>query len=277
MKESVFEFSSYKSYLLASTGGKSARRGEKMALARASKCQPTYISQVLYGKAELSLEQAERLNHYFAHGKEEALYFLLLVQKGRAGTQPLRNIFEAQLEDMLAKRLDLTERLGKKTTLGLEEQATYYSSWQYAAVHIALTIPRLQTKESLSRYLSVPKSRIIEILDFLESVGLAQKLGSKYGPGESEIRLGKDSPNIIKLHSNWRLRAIESLERESVSELHYSGVVSLSREDALTVKSIFLEAIRESTAKIRASKEEELRCISIDFFSVEKSPIEIDA
>lgn len=270
MAKQVFDCLSYKEYLIERVGGKRSRSGEKIALARAAKCQPTYVSQVLFGRAHISLEQADRMNEYLHHTKDEGLFFLLLVQKNRAGTKSLEKIFQDQMDSLLAKRLVLTERLGEKTKLSLENQATYYSSWQYAAVHIALTMPGLQVREKLAAFLNISPNRVNDILEFLLQVGLAQELEGIYKTGSAEIRLGKNSSNIIRHHSNWRQQAIESLERESLEDLHYSAVVSLSKEAIGKIKNILLDSIKECTEVIRPSPEENLFCVNVDFFNLDK-------
>lgn len=269
-EKSVFEFKSYKSYLEAKTGEPGTRKGLKASLAKAADCQPTYISQVLHGKAHLSLEQAEKLNRHFSHSKEERQFFLLLVQKERAGTTSLRDHFDEGIRELLDRRLVLTKRLGAKVVLDQLSQSTYYSSWIFAAVHIALTIPELRTREALSNHLAVPIAKITETLEFLISVNLALQVGSEFHVGESQIRLGNDSKNILKHHSNWRIQALESFDRESLTDFHYSGVVSLSTADVIRVKNLFLEVVKDSQAIVKDSKEEALYSIGIDFFTLKK-------
>ncbi len=268
--KSLFSFSNYKSYLEAKTGAEGTRKGVKAAMAKSLSCQPTYISQVLHGKAHLSLEQAEILNGFFSHSKEEGFFFLVLVQKDRAGTKALREFFQEQIEEALRKRLVLTMRLGPKEVLSEVHQATYYSSWIYAAIHIALTIPELRTRESLASYFNLPVRRITEALDFLQLTGLVVVAKNGFEATKAQIRLGNDSKNILKHHTNWRLQAAEALDREQLADLHYSGVVSLSKSDVVKVKSIFLESIKDSQAVVRDSKEEELCAVVIDFFGLRK-------
>lgn len=63
---------------------------------------------------------------------------------------------------------------------------------------------------------------------------------------------------------------MEALERETNNDLHYSAVVSLSREDAIQIKNRILDEIRDTQAIIKASKEEELYVYDIDFFSLRR-------
>lgn len=239
-------------------------------MARALKCQSTYISQVLYDRAHLSLEQAELLGDFLGHSREEAHYFLLLVQRDRAGTKRLEHYFTDQIEEILARRLVLTERLGSKNQLSKEDQSIYYSSWHYSAVHVALTVPELRNAKAISQFFRIPLKRIGDVLEFLCQSGLTKKTGSEYLVGDVQIRLGNSSHNIIKHHTNWRNQAVESLDREHPTDLHYSGVVSLSREDVVKIKNQILEFIKDTIGTIRKSKEETVYSYCIDFFDVQK-------
>lgn len=267
---SLYEYKSYKEYLGSLAGPRNERSGHRAAMAKALRCQPTYISQVLYGNAHLSLEQAEQLSEHLGFTRDEKQFFILMIQKDRSGTKSLESFFNEQMQELLRKRMILTERLGTKTVLSEAQQTVYYSSWQYAAIHIALTIPELQTASSLSENFRISKSRLNTILDFLLSAGLAKQEGSRYLTGDVQVRVGNSSPNIIKHHANFRHQAIDSLERETLQDLHYSGVVSLSKEDAVKIKDETLKFIQGALKTIRASKEEELFCLNIDFFNLKK-------
>lgn len=271
MDKDIFKFSSYKAYLRLRTGGVGRKTGSKSALARALSCQATYISQVLHGHAHLSLEQAEMANGFFTHTKDESTYFLLLVQKERAGTVSLARFFQEQMDEIHNRRLVLTSRLGVKQMLNPEDQSIYYSSWIYAAVHIALTIPELRTRESLAEYLSLSVAKVTEVLEFLVSASLAVESEGSYQTGNSQIRLGKNSHNILKHHSNWRVQAIESLEREGLSDLHYSGVVSISTQDVMRIKNRILDMIGEIQETVRESKSQELCGIAMDLFKLQRN------
>lgn len=272
MNQSLFNYENYKSYLADRLGGKSERRGLKSKVALALGCQPTYISQVLHGVADLSLEQADALNSFLGHTSEEAHFFMLMVQRDRAGTVSLKKYFDRAIDEELAKRLNLTKRLGTQNTLTKEDQTRYYSSWHYAAIHIALTIPTLRSVSALSQYFKISNSKTLSVLNFLTEKGLAvlHKDG-RYLSGSNFIRLGNESPNIIRHHSNWRLSAISSLDREAPRDLHYSAVVSLSKKDVVKLKNKMLDEIKHMVAEIKDSKEEELYCYTLDFFSLGES------
>lgn len=273
MKKDVFEYSSYRGYLNDKLSSKGGRHGIKTKAAEHCQIQSAYLSNVLHGKADLNLEQADRLNSFLLHTEEEAHFLLLLLQKDRAGTVHLKKYFQNQIDDLKHKRLNLIQRLGEeKKQLTEEEKQKYYSSWIHAAIHIGSTIPELQNKRKLQSYLNIPTPKFIEALKFLEQSGLLiLDSVESIKPGPSIIRLGNNSHNIIKHHTNWRIQAIESLESESVADLHYSAVFSLSEKDVLTIKNKLLDDIKEIVEQVKPSSEETLYNFNIDFFNLKKS------
>jgi len=267
-QKAIFEYTDYKEYLRSKVGGPHQKKGVKSAIARALGCQPTYITHVLNAHANLSLEQAEAINTFFAHTKDESQMFLLMVLRDRAGTHTLKANFQEQIEQLQANRLVLTKRLGQRNTLTEEQRATFYSVWYFLAAQIGITIPSWRTHDALAANLGLPPARVSEILQFLCEVGLVQKSGNQFIPTETQIRLGKDSHHILKHHTNWRVKAIDSLEREAINDLHYSGVVSLSEKDVLRIKNLLLDQLKENLKIIGESKEEKLYGLNIDFYNL---------
>ncbi len=270
MSKSVFDFNKYIPYLEVVLDSKGKHRGRKTAAAVAMQIQPAYLSLILKGQADLNLEQAHALSTYLMHNEDESHFLLLLVQKDRAGTKSLRAYFQKQIDQVLKNRLILTERLGISDSLSEDEKQKYYSSWIYSAIHIAVTIPELQNKKSLCHFLNLKTEPFLKALNFLMTAGLVEQRGDILTTGRSIIRLGNNSYNIIKHHTNWRNQAIESLEREDLSDLHYSAVVSVSKKDVLVIKNQILDYIKNLVEVIKASKEESLCTLNIDFFNLDK-------
>jgi len=270
MKKDIFDYSDYKQYLQDFINSKpGGGRGWQARFAEKTGCRSAYISQVLNKDAYFSPEQAESLNELLGHSLEEGDFFLLLIQLGKAGSVQLKNRLKRQIDQIRQKRLVLKDRVDIKKTLSEVDQATYYSAWYYAAVHIASTISELQTKEALAKYFGFSGERISEIVAFLESVGLVESTHGKLKPGVSRLFLGSDSPMIARHHTNWRMRAIDSLDKGIKEDLHFSTVVSLASEDILKMKEYLVKSIESARAIVRESKaEEELYCFCLDYFRV---------
>ena len=269
-KREIFQYSDYKRYLsdfihaLPSKG-----HGFRSQMAKAAGCRVAFISQVLSGSLHLSLEQAESINALLEHTSEECDFFLLLTQFSRAGTPRLRERLGAQMERIRQKRLVLKDRVDIKTTLDPVSQATYYSSWHYAAVHILVTIQQFQTREAIRAHLQVPARKVSEVIDFLQSVGLVSSEGGRLKPGVTRLFLGSESPMISRHHTNWRMRAIDSLDQDAASNVHLSTLLSFSSADLLKLKEQVVRSIEETRGIARVSGPEEvLYCFNVDFFKV---------
>lgn len=269
MIKTLFDYLDYKTYLAEFIRTQPMKgRGFKAKLAQAMKCQSAYLSRVLNGNAHLSLEQAQMASMLIGHTKEEQKFFLLLVLHTRAGTRELRDEFHQQIEQTLQQRLNLKNRFNVKKTLSREDQMTYYSAWYYSAIHFLLTISEYQTREAIAQRLKLPLKKVSSILDFLVSIGLAAREGNHFKTGVSRIHLENDSPMISKHHSNWRMKAIQSVDQEEIDEMHYSAVVTIAKKDAVKIKSALIEAVERVRLMVKESKEEELFCYNVDFFKV---------
>jgi hypothetical protein len=108
----------------------------------------------------------------------------------------------------------------------------------------------------------------MEVLTFLETTGLVQRNGPRYEIGVTKINLSKDSPQIQRHHTNWRMQAINAINLNRSEDLHYSTVVSMAASDISRVKEILIKSIKECRKISRESQEEKVQTICIDFFGV---------
>lgn len=268
--KSVCDFNSYRDYLLERLGNPGKRTGLRLAAARAMKCHSTFVSQVLSGKSDLSLEHAALLNVFFSHTEEEASYFLLLLQRDRAGNSELRNYCETQLKTIRSRRNEIRSRLRDARTISEADEARFYGSWLHGAAHVAVSIPELQTKEALAEYFQLPIARISEVLEFLSQLDMIRYRDGRYDMNKNHFHLGPDSPHIARHHTNWRLKTVASLENRSLrnNNLHYSAVVTMSHADIQNVRKKLLQCLEENVTIIAGSPAEAAYVYCFDFFSL---------
>lgn len=268
-KISIYDYKSYRSYLLdwiaqTPAGG----RGQRKLMAQAIGCQTPFITQVLNGDYHFSMEQAEACARWLSLPIEEAEFFMLLVQKERAGTKSLMLFLERQIHARREAATQLTKRLQISESLTSEDQQQYYSSWQYPAVHMAMLVPELRTLESLHKYFAIPLPRLMTILDFLTQKKLVRLKDGKYEMLKPVLHLGRDSPLLPKHHANWRLRAIEAIDTAAPGNFHYSGVVALSKDDFDWAKMKLSATLEEIIERVRGSVDEKVGCLAMDLFSL---------
>lgn len=272
MDISVFDFTDYKAYIHKRTqkmGG--LARGFQSRMAEVIGCQKSFVTKVLAkeSKADFSLEQAEKLNPLLEHTQEEADFFLLLVQLGRAGTAGLREHVRNQMKYALNRRLQVKDKTQSKNVLSPEDHMQYYSAWYYGAIRVAVSVPQLQTPEALAKRFQLPLATVKGALQFLLSRGLVEKKGDHYAhASQSQLQVSSEHHMVNRHHANWRMRALSSLDKESSTDLHYSYVVTLSESDALRIRSILVKTLEDVMRRATPSKEESIYSFCLDYFEL---------
>jgi uncharacterized protein (TIGR02147 family) len=266
---SVYNFTSYKAYLLKKIEiGSSEERGFRTRLVEAVQCQSSYLSQVLNGKPDFTLEQAIRINQFFLHDKEESRYFILLVEFERAGSRELRSFFKEQIDDLQTARFNLKKRLKHDEEIPLESQHKYYSTWFYSAIHIALAIPELQSPLKIAQRLDLPEATVLQVIRFLEENGLVEVKKGTYHFTKKQVHLSRDSEFIQRHHINWRSKTLQAVEKNVSNDLHYSYVFAISQSDFEKVKEIFVKTLDEVLKVSAPSPSEELCALTLDCFKL---------
>ena len=143
----IYEFSDYRNYLVLTFKTLGVRQGHKLKAAQAIGVQPAYLSRILKGVADLSVEQAFDLADHLELSPNEKQLFLLLVQKERAGTHQLKSFFEDEIRVLKDKRKELKNLLESRGSLTSEEKAHYYSH-----SHIALIPNRQQSAHPCKKH-----------------------------------------------------------------------------------------------------------------------------
>lgn len=267
----IFDYTDYKAFLrdrLAEL--RSGGRGTQGRLAQAMNCQPAYLSMVLSGNGNLSLEQADRAAKFLGLATLEGDYLLALVQRERAGTASLQRRFSAELDRLRGERQNLSHRLTNLETLPDDVKAIFYSTWYYPAIHLMLTIPSKRTPTAMASYLRLPVETVAQVLEFLTRHGLAQASADGLIVGPSRLHLGTDSPFLAQSQKNWRQMSWQSLQRPRPDDFHYSSLISGSRRDLPIMREVMIQAIAELRKIIRTSQEEDLFCYNLDLFCLEQ-------
>ncbi|MEO0336310.1 MAG: TIGR02147 family protein, partial [Pseudomonadota bacterium] len=264
----IFEFLHYRDYLKSKLGGKGTRTGQRKVLSEHLKVHTTLISQIVLGKAELSLEQAEGTNAFFGHSQDESEYFILLVLKARAGTKALESRWQTKIQEMRSRYLNIGKRIEPEAEIDPRDQAQFYSSYLYSALHVLVSIPEFQNAESLAKLLNRSPNEINEKLDFLKRLGLVVEDKGQLNYGPQHIHLSSDSFLIHQHHNNWRLRAMHSIENPVKNDLHYSAALTLSQEDAYKIKDSMIQNLQDNIKVISKSKEEVAYVYCMDFFAL---------
>lgn len=265
----LFEEADYKKVLLIKIEENSAVRGYKTQLAHAAGCQKSFLSQVLYSHIHLTPDHALGIANFWKLSADERDYFLELVQRDRASSPALRGLAEARIREIRRRNQDLATRFQKTKPLEEAQQALYYSSWHWSAIHILLTVPNFRTAAAIARRLQLSEDFVVRCLENLKAMELIEQRGNEWQVTQNDIHLPQDSPLTAMNHSNWRNRAVADSQMRLPDSLHYTALHSLSRKDFEALKSMLMSFLDQSRKIVRESAEEELVCFCLDWFRVQ--------
>lgn len=264
----VWEFHTYRDYLVSRLGPEGSRSGARKEMAAAIQVHTTYVSQVLKGKAEFSLEQAEAINTFFGHTEDEGEYFISLLLKDRAGSPKLKARFENKIQRMRDARLNISQRLNVENAITEKDREKFYSSAIYGATHVLCSLPQFGNIESLAEALQLSRQRVAEIVEFLLRIGVLKRENDRLSPGSKHVHLGNESEMVLKHHTNWRMHAINNLQFLDRDDLHYSACLSISHEGAFIVKEAILETLKRVVEIVGKSEVETGYVLNFDFYKL---------
>mgnify|MGYP001432859607 CR=1 FL=1 len=265
---SVFDYSDYKEFVNSwiseqPKGG----HGQLRHLAKSLDVNSVVMSQVFRGNRELSLEHALSVAQFMGLSNIERDFFLLLVQKSRAGSFELKRVLEEQIESHRAKSQNLKNRV-KHEAFSENDKATFYSQWYYSAIRLGVSIEGLGSIGAIANYLNLNRALVAKVVEFLLENRLIVEEKKRLTMGPSITHVGHDSPFVNRHHSNWRLKGLQAMESLSDSDLFYTGPMALSNSAAKEIRKLLIELVEKSTKKASTSDSETLRCLNIDWFPV---------
>ncbi len=269
---SLFNFENYREYLqdhlrkLPKKG-----HGELSKMAKALGVHSTLMSLILSGDRELTLEQAFDLAKYLQLTDLETEYLSLLVQHARAGNHRYQGFILEKLEKIRREATQISKRFDHEKKLSEHDRTTFYSSWMYSALRLyASTAEDGKSVEELVDKFQLPRPKIIQLLEFLQSAGLVIKEKEKYKMGPQRTFLEFGSPHLLKHLSNWRMKALQRADELTEKELMFSSPISVSRADFQKIREQLADYIKQFSQIVKDSPAEDIACLNIDFFWIGK-------
>ncbi len=226
----------------------------------------TLLSQILNGKKDLSLEQADRLSEILNLSEQESEYFLLLVLHERAGSQNLRRKFKRRILEAQERSKNISSRLNVKNILSEEAKGKFYSSWTYSAVRNLTALQTMKSADEIAAKLDLPRELVQAIVEFLLEQGLCLQAEKGLSFGPSRTHVAADSPWVSQHHRNWRDRSLQKMILKKTDDLYFTFPMSLSEKDAEKIRKLIPTWIDSIHAIVGPSESECVRCLNIDFF-----------
>ena len=265
-KISVFEFQSYKAIVKIKL---EERRGQLSRAAEAVGCQVSFLSRVLKTEAHLTMDQAFMLSKFWKLNPDEQAYFHTLVEFERAAEPQYREHLKQRIEKQKHNNESLQKRTGKEDFPIAEQQAMYFSTWLWSAIHFLSAIPEYQNSKKMAMRLGVSELIVIDSLKRLEQFKLVSSgPNNQWKYADGQFHIPKHSPFVVQHHQNWRNKAIIDAQNFSSEGLHYTTVLTLSKSDVEKIKNLLLNFISDTVEISNPSSPEDALVLNCDFFKV---------
>jgi len=264
--KSIYYFKDYKKYLFHLVYEENM---SVTSLAEGAGCHRPYLSKVLNGPQHLTPDQTFGISEWLQHLPDEREYLKLLVEYERSASKGFRSHL---WQDITRRHKDYFElknqvsNLQVKVQKDLGNESLYYCSWLYAAIHIATSIPELQTVGAMALKFGVRESEIEMACKALMDMKLIKRERNRWIWSSGDIHLPRESPLNIALQANWLIKAQQDIQLGRSESIHYSVIQSLSKDDIDKLRIRISEWIREFSQIAGPSRPEDLLVFRVDFF-----------
>lgn len=241
-------------------------RGSGSRLAEHLGVSPTMVSQILSGEKGMSPETGVQIAEFIGMNDRELDFFLLLVEKERAGHQRLKSRLDKKIKAARKESETLAKRVEVDQELDSEAKAIYYSSWLFTAIRNLTALPDIKDLESLSAHLGVPRANLVRVLQFLIEKNLVESGPEGLLYKNKWTHIPANSPLVVKHHQNWRVRGLSRMDDFRDEDFFFTGPMSMSRATAAEIRARLPEWIERIQKEVGPSPSEVVKCLNIDWF-----------
>jgi uncharacterized protein (TIGR02147 family) len=241
-------------------------RGLLTRLSEHLRIKTSLLSQIMGGARSLSEDQALETAEFLGLDQNEAHYFVLLVQQERASSQKLKKLLEKELLRLRQDALVLAKKFSNQETLSEADKLTFYSTWIYSAVHLFCSLkPDGVTSDEIMKRFKISRRRATEIINFLARTKFIEEKNQRYNMSVQTTFVPKGSPNLLRHHTHWRLKALQQVDQISDQEIMYTAQYTLSRTDFERVRLQIVELLKSVDELVLPSPAEEIAIFNLDW------------
>lgn len=270
MEWSLYKSKSYKDvmkfYLVDSKN-----RGALSRAAEFLECQKSYLSRVLKTEVHLSIDHAYLLSIHWALSTKEREFFMALVNKERATQKLYREHLEQVINSLRRAAESIESATNRVATDSLSpNDAIYFSSWHWMAIHFLTACPNYQTIPKMAAKIGFKEEVIHATLNQLLKWELVRKENDRWSFNKGNYHLNWNSPYRIINHNNWRSKAVldAQMEDESFQGLHFTSIQCASMKDFISARAELHKTISEIKKQFDPSPSEEVIVFNLDFFKM---------
>jgi uncharacterized protein (TIGR02147 family) len=233
------------------------------AFARTLGLSPAFLSKLLSGQKDLSLEKAALIAERLGYNREEIAQFCHLVQLGKARTVRLR--------DALGQDESETREFAPLTL----EAFQVISDWQhYAILELVSCRGFKMSGEYVARRLGIEAAQAVAALNRLVRLGLLKQSKGRWVKSSAFIATPTDKPSraLRNFHAQMIEKAKLAIELQPTDSRDITGLTVPISRDKLEVAKQEIRAFRRRMAKLMdSSRPDSVYQLNIQFFSLSAS------
>lgn len=244
------------------------------ALAQACQMQPSYLTNVLKGRADFNTDQLARVCDELNIDAEESDYLALLLEHKKTNFHKRRLQLETKIKKMRTLHLRAEKNISAQAVeLSPEHLSQYYLNPFIQLIHIFLgSCQRHVTVDELSKKFSLPKDQVVHILQILENIQYIKITPKQIQVLAEGKHLPRESSLLKPHHALMRMKSIDQMQRLTAEQSYsFSATISTEPDVKILIQAEFLKFLKAAEKLVRSRDSEKLYQINFDLF-----PWEID-
>ena len=233
------------------------------AFARGLGLSPAFISKLLRGEKDLSMETALSIAEKLGYNEMQTMQFCKLVQIAKAKTPELRGALSggAPIEEDFS-------------SVSLESFQVISDWYHYAILELSTCTAGELTGKTISSRLGISVEEARAAMNRLVRVGLLQSVGGRWKKSDPFIATPTDRPSraLRNFHAQMIEKAKSALETQTVEERDITGVTLAISADKIEIAKKEIKNFRRKMARLLESdKPTEVYQLNLQFFALSKS------
>lgn len=232
------------------------------AFARDLDCPPSRLSEILSGKAGLSVNRAEHIATKIGLAGNSRACFTLAVEQVH-GKSRASKIYAKEELDRILQDVDSKFSLSRFRMI---------ADWYFMAILEGLKVPKVQRSvQKLAKLIGIKETTAQEAVASLVDMGVIQKRGRRFGLTSENLYIGEQVPSsaIRHFHEQILSKARYALLNHPVKDREFSAsMIAIDAGKIAEFKSELLDLRRKFCKSVTTSslKKDDLYCLSIQFF-----------
>lgn len=239
------------------------------SLAEAVGLQPSYLTNVIKGRAHFSSDQIHALGEVLKLKNEEIDYLDLLMCWERSINARRKEKLSREVEKIQNSQRRANRNIEAKASLQSKSiQERYYLDPMIEMIHLYLRTKKAKHDiQDIAKEWSLHRETAASIIDFLEKNQIIHWQGKKWKVEPVHQLLDHQSPYAIPHQMMKRIRAMDIIQKSPPNEVYsFTASLTMDQKSKLQIQGEFVEFLKKCEKIVLKSNPEDLYHFQFDLF-----------